>query len=246
LVDTHSSKVAILGKIIDCKPNIAIQGNTMPEYNLEKFFRRRLIMDMKTMQRLCKGRSKRSLFRDLNSIGYLSSYSHAGRFYTLRGIPRFDNYGLWHYEQVSFSQNGTLKSTIHFLVENAKTGWTHRELRDLLRIRVQNALNDLTKNELINRQRVNKVFLYISVKKESALIQISKREETFESVHKSYPLAPEITIEVLLELIHSSNWHPKIISKHLQAKGVPVAETDVEQVLTRYNLKKTTLGRLRL
>ncbi len=89
----------------------------MPGKKLEKFFRRRLIMNMKTIQRLCKGRSKRSLFRDLSSIGYLSSYSHAGRFYTLVDIPRFDNYGLWHYEQVSFSKNGTLKSTIHILVE---------------------------------------------------------------------------------------------------------------------------------
>ncbi len=198
------------------------------------------------MQRLCKGRSKRSLFRDLNANGYLSSYSHAGRFYTLRGIPRFDNYDLCHYEQVSFSENGTLKSTIRFLVESAKAGWTHRELRDLLRVRVQNALNDLTKNKLINRQRVDNVFLYISSKKESALIQISKREETFGTIHKSYPLAPGIIIEVLLELIHSEIWHPKTISIHLQAKGIHVTKTDVEQVLTRYNLKKTTLGRLRL
>ncbi len=217
----------------------------MPENNLEKFFRSRLIMDIKTMQRLCKGRSKRSLFRDLNSIGYLSSYSHAGRFYTLLDIPRFDNYGLWHYEQVSFSKNGTLKATIRFLVKNARAGWTHRELKDLLRVRVQNALNDLIKNQWINRQRVDNVFVYISAKKETAMMQISKREELFEAIHKSPPLTNEVIIEVLLELIHSDNWHPKTISKHLQAKGVLVTKDNVEQVLTRYNLKKTTLGRLR-
>ncbi len=141
----------------------------MPENNLEKHFRRRLAMNMKMMQRLCKGRSKRSLFRDLNSIGYLSSYSHAGRFYTLWDIPRFDKYGLWRHEKASFSKNGTLKSTIRFLIENADAGWTHRELRDLLHVRVQNALNNLTKNELINRKRVDNVFLYISVKNEDAM-----------------------------------------------------------------------------
>jgi len=218
----------------------------MPENNLKKFFRRRLIMNMKTMQRLCKGRSKRSLFRDLNSIGYLSSYSHAGRFYTLSDIPEFDNYGLWYYEQVSFSKNGTLKSTIRFLIENAKAGYTHRELRNLLRVRVQNALNDLIKIKWIKRKRVDNVFLYISAKKETALVQMSNREESFEGLHKRSPLTPEITIEVLLELIHSDNWHPKTISEYLQAKGVLVTKDDVEQLMTRYNLKKKTLKRLKL
>lgn len=218
----------------------------MPENNMEKFFRRRLIMNMKTMQRLCKGRSKRSIFRDLSSIGYLSSYSHAGRFYTLPDIPRFDNYGLWHYEQVSFSKNGTLKSTIRVLVENAKAGYTHRELRDLLRVRVQNALNDLIKKEEIDRQRIDNIFLYVSAIKETALIQISEREKLFKGVHTTHLLTPEITIEVLLELIRSDNWRPKTISKHLQAKGVLVTKADVEQVLAKYDLKKTTLGRLRL
>jgi len=198
----------------------------MPENNLEKFFRRRIIMDMKTMQRLCKGRSKRSLFRDLAFIGYLSSYSHAGRFYTLPNIPRFDNYGLWHYEHVSFSKSGTLKSTIRSLVENAKAGLIHRELRDLLGVRIQNALNDLIKIEWIDRQRVDNLFLYISAKKETGMIQISEREELFEGVHKSYQLTPEIIIEVLPELIRSDNWHPKTISEHLQAKGILVTTAD--------------------
>ena len=37
--------------------------------NLENEFRRKLIIDMQTLQRLCKGRSKRSLFRDLSLLG---------------------------------------------------------------------------------------------------------------------------------------------------------------------------------
>jgi len=47
---------------------------------------------------MCKGRSKRSLFRDLSLFGYFSSYSRAGKFYTLANIPNLDEYGLWHYD----------------------------------------------------------------------------------------------------------------------------------------------------
>ena len=89
--------------------------------NLENEFRRKLIIDMQTLQRLCKGRSKRSLFRDLSLLGYFSSYSHAGKYYTLTNIPHFDEYGLWHYKDVSFSKNGTLKSTIGFLIADLVT-----------------------------------------------------------------------------------------------------------------------------
>ena len=87
-------------------PNIAKRVVMDGKINLENVFRRRLIIDMQTLQRLCKGRSKRSLFRDLSLLGYFSSYSHAGKYYTLTNIPNFDECGLWHYKDVSFSKNG--------------------------------------------------------------------------------------------------------------------------------------------
>ena len=193
---------------------------------------------MQTLQRLCKGRSKRSLFRDLSSLGYFSSYSHAGKFYTLTNIPNFDEYGLWHYQDVSFSQNGTLKSTIRFLVEDSMVGFTHRELKTQLRVRVQNTLNDLTENSAISRQRLGNVFLYISADKKEATLQIAQRRKQIDGTYRIRPLDLHSTIEVLLELLRSEDWHPKKISDQLQAKGFPIKKVQVEEVLARYNLKK--------
>jgi integrase len=36
-----------------------------------------------------------TVFRKLKPLDYLTSYSHRGRYYTLREIARFDDYGLW-------------------------------------------------------------------------------------------------------------------------------------------------------
>jgi hypothetical protein len=36
-----------------------------------------------------------TVFRKLKPLDYLSSYSHRGRFYTLREIALFDDHGLW-------------------------------------------------------------------------------------------------------------------------------------------------------
>lgn len=206
--------------------------------NLESLFRLRLIIDMQTLQRLCKGRSKRSLFRDLSSLGYFSSYSHAGRFYTLTSIPNFDEYGLWRYKDVSFSKNGTLKSTIRFLVGDSMAGFTHRELTMLLRVRVQNTLNDLTENFAISRERLGNIFLYISANKEEGALQIARRREQIDGIYQIRPLDFHATIEVLLELLRSEDWHPRKIANHLQAKGFPIRKAQVEEVLAMYNLKK--------
>lgn len=206
--------------------------------NLENLFRRKLIIDMQTLQRLCKGRSKRSLFRDLSLLGYFSSYSHAGKYYTLSDIPNFDEYGLWRYKEVSFSKNGTLKSTIGFLVEGSMVGFTHRELTMLLRVRVQNTLNDLTENCAISRERLGNVFLYISADKKEGALQIAQRRKQIDGIDQIRPLDLHSTIEVLLELLRSEDWHPRKISDQLQAKGFPIEKVQVEEVLAMYDLKK--------
>jgi hypothetical protein len=36
-----------------------------------------------------------TVFRKLKPLDYLTSYSHRGRYYTLREIARFDESGLW-------------------------------------------------------------------------------------------------------------------------------------------------------
>ena len=49
-----------------------------------------------------------TVFRKLKPLDYVTSYSHRGRYYTLREIARFDDKGLWSHSTVCFSQFGTL------------------------------------------------------------------------------------------------------------------------------------------
>jgi len=52
-----------------------------------------------------------TIFRKLKALDYLTSYSHRGRYYTLREIARFDDRGLWSQAEVWFSHFGTLLAT---------------------------------------------------------------------------------------------------------------------------------------
>ena len=110
---------------------------------LEQLFERHRIADLAKLQGVLQTSSRMSVFRRLAALGYGSSYSHNGRFYTLQHIPRFDADGLWQHQGVCFSCHGSLKSTVAHLVEVAEAGRTHHELRTQLHVRVHNTLLDL-------------------------------------------------------------------------------------------------------
>src|SRR4030042_3439012 len=88
---------------------------------LESFFRHRLIARLDELRRTLDV-SGRTVFRVLDRMGYLSSYSHAGKYYTLARIPSFDTEGLWAHSGVLFSSHGTLRNTVVYLVKNAPAG----------------------------------------------------------------------------------------------------------------------------
>ena len=97
----------------------------MQEPQLRSLFQKTRAMDMPSIETAMGGRSMRSLYRDLSALGYLSSFTHKGRFYTLAGIPDFDEHGLWFHEGIGFSRAGTLIETVVRLVEASEAGRTH-------------------------------------------------------------------------------------------------------------------------
>lgn len=88
-------------------------------------------------------------YKYMKKLGYLSSYSHAGKYYTLSNIPEFNEDGLWFFGDIGFSKHGTLMKTIVHLINNSKTGKTNSDLEQQQRVYVQNALLTLVKSEKI-------------------------------------------------------------------------------------------------
>ena len=69
-----------------------------------------------------------TVFRKLKPLDYLTSYSHRGRYYTLREIARFDDHGLWSQADVWFSRFGTLLATAEAFVNRSPRGYFADEL----------------------------------------------------------------------------------------------------------------------
>jgi len=101
-----------------------------------------------------------TVFRKLKPLDYLSSYSHRGRYYTLREIARFDDHGLWSQADVWFSRFGTLLTTAETLVNRSPRGYFADELARTLHVEVQDALHRLTQQRRVTREIVSGLYLY--------------------------------------------------------------------------------------
>ena len=211
---------------------------------LRNLFRRTPIVELKALYRALKTRSRTSVFRRLTLMGYLTSYTHACRYYTLSEVPRFDEFGLWHYGGVGFCRAGTLKAAVAELVEKSEAGRTHRELQDLLRVRVHDEPLDHVRARRLGRKRLdNKKWLYLSAKASRAAKQWARRQaHRKRAVELLGPLTTATTLEVLIEVLRSGKVRisvtPEQVVRQLHERNILVSLQHVQWVFEQYGLRK--------
>jgi len=209
---------------------------------VSELFARRRVVELAALFEALKTTSRTSVFRRLSPLGYLTSYSHTGRYYTLKSIPTFDPEGLWQHQGVLFSVHGSLKETAWHMVETSRAGRTHEELRDRLRVRVHNALLDLLEEKRLQREMLGEVFLYLSASRSRAKTQ---RRQRLEETRSALEVPPYLVVEILIEVIHGARAvpEPNLIASRLAARGVRAPPQVVEAVYERHGLgKKTTVS----
>ena len=210
---------------------------------LRKLLRRSKIATMPELQEQAVGRARISIFRDLKELGYCSSYNHAGKYYTLLEVARFNEEGLWHYEGIGFSRYGTLKETVYRLVTKSEAGYRHEELHERLGVRVHNTLFALVNEQRLQRTGPEKQFLYVSGNKRRAREQLRARESQRRA--EQVALTSEVIIAILAEVIREHRICVELgaLTERLVKRGVNVSMRQVAQVLEHYGVKKTLVSR---
>ena len=140
------------------------------------------IATMDQLKTVLKTNSGMTVFRKMAKLGYISSCSHSGKFYALKKTARFNKYGIWRYNSVLFSKHGTLKNTLKVLVEDSSKGFTAHELNTLLKIKVEDCLNILTKEKSVTREKISGVYVYFSENSETKKRQELTRTDNIQSV----------------------------------------------------------------
>ena len=216
---------------------------------LDELFRRTPVALLNQLRRALKTTSRTTVFRALTAVGYRTSYSHAGRYYTLKRLAQFDAQGLWVFRDVRFSVHGTLRATVEYLVKHAGAGHTHEELQAILGLRGHDTLRNLVESGRIARERLEALYVYVDAAADVGAAQLARRRELQGAPAAAAPgleLDPARVIDVLLAVIRAPRANAHEIAGALRARALAVSDGQVAQVFARYALgKKTARARSR-
>ena len=217
----------------------------------EKLFNENVVMTIEHLK-METDRPRESILRDLKNIGYYSSYNERGKFYTLERIPKFDDYGLWKYQNAYFSIRRTLLDTIEYLVCVSSAGYTHDELRSILGIGIQNSLYQLTISGKIIRRQCGAQYAYFGEKniddqwKERNTMPIEpivRRTIKISCVHGYPAMDPLLVIDILVAILRGNETDSAVWS-YLKQEGSLITTQQVATVFRYYHIgKKNSMNR---
>ena len=207
----------------------------------KELFQEKVIMTMDDLKQAI-GRPRESILRDLKSIGYYSSYNACGKFYTLEGIPKFDDLGLWKHQDAYFSTRQTVLDTAEYLVNISDSGYTHDELRQILGIRIYNSLRQLVTEDRIIRSKIASLYVYFGhdnineqLKKRNSMPVVPIVRKKKKRAHPD--MKSELVIDVLIAVLRG---HETIscAHSHLNKIGSVITEQQVMMVFNHYDIGK--------
>ncbi len=137
----------------------------IPKYHtkdLMKFFAKKKIATLEQLKEVMGNPSRCTIFRKLGELSYLSSYSHRGKYYTLKSIARFSSQGLWECRSVWFARFGNLLDTAESFINRSDGGYSATELKDILHVKTKHALIQLVRSDRLQRERIGAVYMYFS------------------------------------------------------------------------------------
>lgn len=176
-----------------------------------------------------------SVRRFLTQIGYFSSFTHNGRWYTLASIPNFGPTGLWFHRDIGFSRAGSLPSTLIELVSKSKAGMTAEQLGKMLRCRSHSVLVKLVRQDRLQRQKRGRAFVYVAADEPTATYQLQTITKT-----EAMALPAEIAVLVLVEYIQNPKAGFGSLAKTISRRTRLHIETNqIEAMFHRHGLKKT-------
>jgi len=172
--------------------------------------------------------------RFLAKIGYYSSFTHNGRWYTLSSIPRFKQDGLWFHQKIGFSREGSLTRTLIRLIEKSPMGQTAEQLGEKLQCRCHAVLVQLYREGRLQRQKQGRSYVYLTADAQITSIQRLALPKTH------IPRLPaEMAVLVLAEFIQTPEVEMQQLVKTISRRtGVLIKHEQVQILFEQHGLKK--------
>jgi len=203
---------------------------------LMKLFADKKVVDLAAIQSALGEVCVQTAFRYLKLVPYRRSYNQNGRYYALYEASRFDRTGLWSFEGIHFSVDGTLRGTVRRLVHEAPAGMTHRELQLQLQLRTHNTLLELWSKGEVGRESVAGFYVYLHTEDTVQQAQLTRRRKQLAVQKAETEISDAIVIEVLLVLIRHPGSRLAEVVRRLRGHSPPIKAEHVRVVFDRYDL----------
>jgi len=168
-----------------------------------------------------------------------TSYNHNGRYYTLPGIPAFDEHGLWRYRDVLFSKHGNLKQTVVHLITHSEHGLSSAELGELLGLQPRSFLSPFRTHPGLYREQLRGRWIWFAadprvrkIQKQARLAQVAVQESRMPSDMEA--------VMILVDLINHPHSRLEGIAHRLKQKGLVVDVEAIRRLLGHHDLLKKT------
>ncbi len=204
---------------------------------LRQLFTSETVVDLRQIESALGGVSTITAFRYLRQLPYRRSYNHNGRYYCLHEPSRYDRFGLWSWNNIHFSVDGSLRKTVRRLVYEMGAGATHRELQEQLRVRVHNTLLTLLRQGEIDRERIAQVYVYLHPDPVIRADQIRRRQALIareETTSIEVEVDDWIIIQVMLVLLRHPGSKTADVVRYLRGHSPPITLAQVRVVFVRY------------
>jgi hypothetical protein len=199
-----------------------------------------------TLEELAKelSYSEISVRRFLKQTGYLRSYTHNGKKYTLSKIPKFNSHGIWRCDQTGFSKHGTLVKTIEHLINKSPAGLSASELAEHLHTPCQAVLSSQHKAGKLDRIKPGPQYIYLSTNSRKKQRQIESLQNSFNRENSS-ELTAQQAVFALVKFIQNPSVSFKTLADylHTQHKEIVSAQS-IEVFFQKHHIKKNKICRI--
>jgi hypothetical protein len=171
--------------------------------------------------------------RQLKKWRACTSFNMNGRYYTLPGIPRFDENGIWKYQRILFSKHGTLTQTISQLIGRAETGLSAKQIAQVVEVASNSSVfSRLQSVPGIRRERHHGRFVYFSEE---------RYQEQKAALHQPQQTRLPSDAEAVMILVqHVKHPHSSIekLSERLAEEGRSIDHRMIHKFLKHHDLLK--------
>lgn len=185
--------------------------------------------------------SRRTALRYLKDLDYISSFTHSGKYYTLKEVASFDENGLWHVGEIGFSTHGTLLKTLVYLVEKSNAGMSHDELQQEVGLVVKASLLNLLDKRQMRREKLQRRYVYLS----SDSVRAGDQTRAREKLHAAPTFSDAVALRVLVKAYQllAGSVSADSVAEAIKKEGSSISKEQVQLVFRHYGLeKKRTSG----